>query len=108
MNNYTNLNDFLADLPALAEQFKDKLADQNALFLLDIAGRKIYVKLAEGNLSLLDECAEKPQATIAATEETLMDLLSGKLNPMAAMFTGKVSVSGSMGALSSLMTLLKG
>ena len=108
MKNYTKLDEFLADLPELAAKYKDKLAGQSALFLLQVGERKVYVKLAEGDVALLDECADKPQCTVAASEEALMEMLAGKLNPMVAMFTGKVQVTGNMGALTSLMTLLKG
>lgn len=108
MKEYTKLDDFLADLPSLAEQFREKLAGQDALFCLKAGARQVYVKIADGGVQLLDECAEKPAATVAAEEAALMDMLAGRLNPMVAMFTGKVQVTGNLGALTGLMTLLKG
>ena len=108
MKQYANLNEFLQDIPALAEGVKDKLSGQNALFKLEVGERVIFIRLQDGSVALLNECDEKPAATIAAKEDALMDMIAGKLNPMVAMFTGKVSVTGNTGALMQLMTLLKG
>ena len=107
MKDYTTLDEFLADLPKLAERFRDRLAGQDALFLLTTEDRQLYVKIAEGRVSLPAACDEKPVAAVSAKEAVLTDLLSGKLSPMGAILRGKVKVTGNIGALTSLITLLK-
>jgi len=44
--------------------------------------------------------------TIAATEETFSDLIGGKINPMMAVMTGKVKISGDMSVAMKLQNLL--
>ena len=44
--------------------------------------------------------------TIAATEENFTALLKGELNPMMAVMTGKVKISGDMSVAMKLQNLL--
>lgn len=108
MMNYTSLDDLLNDLPRLAQAHQEDLAGHNVRFLFETKqGRKAYITLAEGQVAVADSADAAPDATVTADESDLMDMISGKLNPMAALMFGKVSVKGDMKSLMSLMALLK-
>ncbi len=47
--------------------------------------------LAEGRAAMIDR---ETDCTIAMSEENLIKLLTGKLNPMTGVMTGKLKVSG--------------
>lgn len=108
MKDYANLDDFLADLPQLAAPFRDKLMGQDALFQLTTETRQLFVQIADGCVSLTDGRGGKPVASVSAKESVLTELLSGRLSPMGAILRGKVKVTGNIGALTGLITLLKG
>lgn len=105
---YNSLDELLNDLPALAQRHQEDLAGRTALFLFESKqGRKAYIALENGEVTVSDTCPNTPDATISADEGDLMDMISGKLNPMAALMLGKVSVKGNMKSLMDLMALLK-
>jgi putative sterol carrier protein len=63
----------------------------------------IIVVNADGTVSNENLDAD---CTIAATEETFSDLIGGNLNPMMAVMTGKVKISGDMSVAMKLQNLL--
>ena len=63
----------------------------------------IIVVNADGTVSNENLDAD---CTIAATEETFSDLMTGNLNPMMAVMTGKVKISGDMSVAMKLQNLL--
>ncbi len=71
----------------------------------DDTGLEIAFELKEGSLRTL-EASEKAEATISGKEGDLLKLIRKELNPMYAMFTGKVKVQGSMQALGKFSQLV--
>lgn len=63
----------------------------------------IIVVNADGTVSNENLDAD---CTIAATEDTFSDLIAGNLNPMMAVMTGKVKISGDMSVAMKLQNLL--
>ena len=63
----------------------------------------IIVVNADGTVSNENLDAD---CTIAATEETFSELMAGNLNPMMAVMTGKVKISGDMSVAMKLQNLL--
>lgn len=107
MKNYTDLDTFLADLPAIVEELQDKLAGRSVLLKLETGLRSVFLQLRDGRLTVLDNCADAPAATVSAREDVLLSMLAGKMNPLAALLTGKVRISGDKGAMMALVNLLK-
>ena len=68
-------------------------------------GVNLGFALGDNSFRLLDE-AEKAEATISGKESDLLALMRHELNPMVAMFTGKLIVKGSMQALSKFAQVL--
>lgn len=61
------------------------------------------VVLADGNASREDQDTD---CTIKITQDNLIKLLTGKLNPMTGVMMGKLKVSGDMGVAMKLGKLL--
>ncbi len=62
------------------------------------------VVLADGTAGLEDR---ETDCTIRISEDNLVKLLTGKLNPMTGVMMGKLKVSGDMGVAMKLGQLLK-
>ena len=62
------------------------------------------VVLADGTASLEDR---ETDCTIRISQDNLVKLLTGKLNPMTGVMMGKLKVSGDMGVAMKLGQLLK-
>lgn len=102
---YQTLDQFLAELPSLAEAARDALRDTDGLFRLDTEKRTIWVRLQDGQLTMPADCSEEPDCTVSAQEQQLLDLLAGRLNPAAALLFGKVRVKGNKAKLMKLVRL---
>ncbi|MBQ7866798.1 MAG: SCP2 sterol-binding domain-containing protein [Clostridia bacterium] len=100
--------------PELMEKFCDalkahpealaQLAGSYRLTTTD-SGLNMGFSLGKNGFALLAD-DEKADATISGSEANLMALIRRELNPMVAMFTGKLNVQGSMQALSKFAQIL--
>jgi len=68
-------------------------------------GVSVAFELSENGLVLLSE-EDKTDAAISGNEADLMAVIRKKLNPMAAMFMGKLKIQGSMQALTKFAQIL--
>ena len=83
---------FLFNLPEKVSP--DALEGLSTLFHFDVAGSgQFTVKLDNGKLAVSEGFEGDPTCKVSASEETLAKLLSGDLNPMMAMMTGKLKIS---------------
>lgn len=53
-----------------------------------------YQVLHDGQLTVHDGRAENPDLTVVISDENLVKLFRGELNPMSAFMTGKLKVNG--------------
>ncbi len=66
-----------------------------AIIQYDITdGEPLYQKIENGNLSVYEGRAEKPDVTISMTDNNFVKLFKGELNPMTAFMMGKLKVKG--------------
>lgn len=106
--NYATLDDFLRDLPGLARAHREELADRSGLFRLETKqGRRVLLRLADGEVTMPDSCPEEPVCTLMADEGDLLGLIAGKLSPAKALMLGKVKIKGNPKPLLDLAALLK-
>lgn len=61
------------------------------------------IVLANGNASTTDQNTD---CTLRLSADSLTKLLTGKLNPMTAVMTGKIKISGDMGVAMKLSKLI--
>lgn len=87
-----NAKEFLNELPAKVNP--DAVEGLSTLFHFDIADSGAYtVALADGKLSVQEGLHGDPNCKVNVSEENLAKIISGDLNPMMAMMTGKLKIS---------------
>ena len=80
------------------------LAGRYRLTAVD-TGAHVAFALSENGFQALD-ASEAADATISGKEADLLKIIRRELNPMTAMFTGKLTVKGSMQALMKFAQIL--
>ncbi len=84
--------EFLFSLPQKANP--DALEGLNTLFHFDVADSGQYtVRLEDGKLSVSEGLEGEAACTVKTSAESFSKLVSGDLNPMMAMMTGKLKIS---------------
>ena len=87
-----DVKEFLFSLPAKAKP--EVLEGQNTLFHFDVADAgQFTIKVADGKMDVSEGFQGEPVCKVSATAETFSKVLSGDLNPMMAMMTGKLKIS---------------
>lgn len=87
-----NVKEFLFSLPAKVKP--EVLEGHNSLFHFDIADAgQFTVKLADGKLDVAEGFSGEPTCKVTTSAESFEKLISGDLNPMMAMMTGKLKIS---------------
>ncbi len=83
---------FLFDLPQKASP--EALEGLSTIFHFDIADSGQYtVQVNDGKLSVREGFEGEPNCKVSTSAESFGKLLSGDLNPMMAMMTGKLKIS---------------
>ncbi len=85
--------ELLARMPELIDA--DKVADTEAVIQYDIS-EPTYQVLKGGALTVHQGQAENPDLTIQISDDNLVKLFRGELNPMTAFMTGKLKVKGNV------------
>lgn len=74
----------------------DAIEGLETIFHFDLEGEgggKFTVRVADGKVDVSDGLNGEPKCVVRANEETFNKLISGDLNPMMAVLTGKVKIS---------------
>lgn len=92
LNNMIDVKQFLFDLPKKANP--DALEGLSTLFHFDVAGSgQFTVKVDGGKLDVSEGLSGEPACKVSTSAESFSKLISGDLNPMMAMMTGKLKIS---------------
>ena len=94
------ISNILTDLSDRSIQFNIE-TEENGIFSLEL-----IIKDAEIML-VLEENSDKPDVVVEASLEVLIDILSGKLDPIRAYSLGKISASGSFTTAQELLEILQ-
>jgi putative sterol carrier protein len=96
--------EFFETLPERARE--GNTAGMTGSYLFEIAGAGTWhVAVDDGKVQVTEGEADA-DARIAMSEDTFRKLLAGEQNPMRAVMTGKIKVSGDIGAAAKLQKLL--
>lgn len=106
MKKYASLEAFLADLPQLALEVKDKLQGHSGLYAFRLPDRQYFIRLEDGAVTVTLDAQQAPDCTITAAGDQLLALINGEANPMKALLLGKVRAQGDVKALLRLIALL--
>ena len=98
-----DLSAFFAALPA---RVGDRAAGVTNSFLFEIDGAGMWLVRVDDGTVTVGEGPGEADCTIRASAENFERLLAGKQNPMTAYMTGKIKVSGDMGAAMKLKSLM--
>jgi putative sterol carrier protein len=77
-------------------------AGTDAVIQYDISD-PTYQVLKDGRLTVHDGRAEAPDLAVSISDENLVRLFRGELNPVTAFMTGKLKVQGDMGLAQNLV-----
>jgi putative sterol carrier protein len=97
------VQEFFAQLPERADP--EKTAGMNNTYVFDVEGVGQWTVAVEDGAVSVTEGAGDADCTIAASEETLVKIANGEANPTTAYMTGKLKISGDMGAALKLQKL---
>ncbi len=87
-----DVKEFLFSLPAKAKP--EVLEGQNSLFHFDVADAgQFTIKVADSKMEVSEGFQGEPTCKVSTSAESFSKLLSGDLNPMMAMMTGKLKIS---------------
>ena len=87
-----DVKQFLFVLPKKANP--DALEGLSTLFHFDVAGSgQFTVKVDGGKLDVSEGLSGEPACKVSTSAESFSKLISGDLNPMMAMMTGKLKIS---------------
>ncbi|XP_061903101.1 sterol carrier protein 2 [Entelurus aequoreus] len=90
------------------EQLVKKIGGVFAFQVKDGPGGKEatwFVDVKNGSGSVANQPGTKADCTLSMSDEDLLELMTGKLNPQTAFFTGKLKVTGNMGMAMKLQSL---
>jgi acyl-CoA dehydrogenase len=91
----SNLTTSAANAPALGKSLK-----------FDFGDNKIVVDgTGDGNVVTTED--KEADCTVAVSEEDLLGMMTGTVNPMMAFMSGKIKVSGEMGVAMKMQSLFK-
>jgi putative sterol carrier protein len=86
--------DFILGLPAKVN--KDALEGMETVFHFDISGDdggQYTVAVADGDIQVQEGLAGEAKCVVKGTDENLIGVISGKINPMMALMTGKIKIT---------------
>ena len=86
--------EFLYKLPSKVSP--EAIQDLETTFHFDLEGEgggQFTVEVKEGKVKVTDGLTGDPNCVVKSNEETFNKLISGDLNPMMAILTGKVKIS---------------
>ncbi len=84
----------------------EKAGAAKALIALDLngdGGGQWVVDVVDGECDVREGTAEKPDVTVSMEAGDFVDLIRGKLNAVQAFMTGRIKVSGNVGAVMQMM-----
>ena len=82
-------------LHRIPESFDARDMGENAVIQYVIS-EPVYHVLENGKLTAHDGQADAPDVTIRVSDDNLIRLMKGELNPMSAFMTGKLKVDGNV------------
>lgn len=87
----------------------EKWGDEDALLAFEISGDNggnWVATIEDGKLSVRDGAVDDADMTMVCSDEDLMAMVHGDLNPVSAFMAGKVRIKGNMSLAMKLQTFL--
>lgn len=87
-----------------------KIQGMNAIYQFELAGdgcQTFHIKVAEGEMNLIEEAAEKPDVTLVMSVVDFEEMISGKVSTTSAFMSGKLKIKGDLSLLIKLSTFIE-
>ena len=97
------VQEFFDQLPERADPAKT--AGMSNTYVFDIEGVGQWTVAVDDGKVTVSEGAGEADCTLSASEDTLVKIANGEANPTTAYMTGKLKISGDMGAALKLQKL---
>jgi len=97
------VQEFFERLPS--EVDASRTAGMRNSFVFDVQGVGEWTVRVDDGTVTVSEGAEDADCTLSASEETFTRIMNGEQNPTTAYMTGKLKISGDMGAALKLQKL---
>jgi putative sterol carrier protein len=98
------VREFFDGLEARVDE--SRTAGMTNTYRFDVEGAGSWtVAVDDGKVTVTEDGEAEPDCTISASEETFQKLVSGEQNPTTAYMTGKLKITGDMGAAMKLQKL---
>jgi putative sterol carrier protein len=99
-----SVREFFDGLEARVDE--SRTAGMTNTYRFDVEGAGSWtVDVDDGKVTVTEDGEVEPDCTISASEETFQKLVSGEQNPTTAYMTGKLKITGDMGAAMKLQKL---
>ncbi|MHB8397021.1 MAG: SCP2 sterol-binding domain-containing protein [Thermoplasmataceae archaeon] len=86
----------------------DSVSGMNKTFQFDLEdGEKFYLRVENGDISVMDGVATSAAATILASPALILDLMSGKADAIKSFMSGKLKVKGDIFSAQKITDLMK-
>ncbi len=92
---------------AKADTLRDVPDTRADLIITGPSSCVIGAEVRNGILSVQPVSTGSPEATVTLSGDDFAALVTGKLNPMAAVFSGRIKVTGNYAKLMSIVKLIK-
>ncbi|MGP6219737.1 SCP2 sterol-binding domain-containing protein [Caldiplasma sukawensis] len=87
---------------------KKEISGMNNVFqFIPEDGEPYFVSISQGKIEMKTGKNEKPTTTIKGTDEVLEQLMTGKLDPVMAFMSRKISVSGDIMSATKITGVMK-
>lgn len=99
------VDQFLTQLPCLAEPYRERLAGINKTIRLEWGTHVAFIHLEEGKVDVTKEWDEYPSCIVRTKEGVLLSVIRGKTSPMEALLFGNVRAYGDVNLLLNLCSM---
>ncbi len=99
------VDQFLAELPCLAEPYRTRLQGINKTIRLEWGSHVAFIHLEDGHVRVTKSYDEYPSCIIRTKEGVLLSVIRGKTKPMEALLFGNVRVYGDVNLLLNLCSM---
>jgi putative sterol carrier protein len=97
------VQEFFDQLPG--SEAASRTAGMTSSYVFDVEGAGRWIVRVDDGTITVEEGAGDADCTISASEETFTRIVNGEQNPTTAYMTGKLKISGDMGAALKLQKL---
>ena len=103
----STVQELLAELPKRFDP--EAWGSENAVLVFNVTGGQggsWVARVQDGKLSVAEGTVDSPDMTMTVSDEDLLAMVNGDLNPVSAFMQGKVTIDGNVSLAMKLQSLL--